>query len=124
MTIRFKLAGMQGLLLLTTLLLLGTLLVILSTSITPLANRLSQDVDALSKMSAEEKFTLTMVSSRRDLQQGTADYIHAPNELTKTKYNFAAIKLQEAINRTLRNSKQGTGVFNIYKCGGKQYRGC
>jgi len=113
MKIRFKILGIQCLLLFIVLSSLGIFLVILNNSINPMINRLTQDVNALDKISAIETFTLRMVSLREDLQQVTENYINISNESAITKYNFAAKKLREAINGALRKSERGETLFNI-----------
>jgi len=113
MKIRFKILGIQCLLLFIVLSSLGIFIVILNNSINPMINRLAQDVNALDKISAIEVFTLRMVSLREDLQQVTENYINISNESAITKYNFVAKKLHEAINGALRKSEHGEMPFNI-----------
>jgi len=47
------------------------------------------------------------------LQQATENYINAPNATAITKYDFAAKKLREAINATLRKSQGGALLFDM-----------
>ncbi len=113
MTIRSKLACLQGFVLLMAVSLVGTSFLFLNNSITPLIKGLEQSAAALSKVGSVEQSTLMMTTSRRDMEQATAMYVQGPNEMTKVKYRFLAKKLQRSINGALRNSIWATRVFDI-----------
>jgi len=113
MKIRFKILSIQGTLLLVTILSLVGFVVIFNNSIRPLIDTVAQDVDVLRRTNTLEELIVSMKSLREDLDQNTHSYIDLSSESTVTKYNFASQKLGGVINQALKESIQGTILFNI-----------